>query len=53
MSSSRRLKLRSSERHSQHTPLKLVFARPDYDCRREIPRFEKWKAMIVDRFGSR
>lgn len=55
MSSAQRLKLRSVERNSKRDAIRLVFARPDYDCRRDIPRslqYERWRAMIADRLGQ-
>ena len=53
MSFARRLKIRSIERNSTRDAIRLVFARPDYDCRRDLPRslqYEKWRAIIADRF---
>jgi hypothetical protein len=48
MSPARRLKIRTTERHPQRDGIRLVFARADYDCRREIPRYG-WRAVIADR----
>jgi hypothetical protein len=54
MSFTRRLKIRSIERHSDRSAVRLIFARrADYDCRRELPRryqYKKWKAAIANRF---
>jgi hypothetical protein len=53
MSFTRRLKIRSAERHSDHSAVRLIFARADYDCRRQIPRRHQYKklgAAIVNRF---
>ncbi len=54
MSFTRRLKIRSVERHSQRDAIHLVFARADYDCRRQVPRslpYKKWTAAVAHRFG--
>ena len=54
MSFTRRLKIRSIERHSLRDAIQLVFARADYDCRHEVPRslpYKKWTAAVAHRFG--
>jgi len=56
MSFTRRLKIRSIERHSQRHAIQLVFARADYDCRRQVPRslpYKKWTAVMAHRVGIR
>jgi hypothetical protein len=52
MNSSRRLKIRTNERHSERDPIRLIFARDDYDCRHEAPRsfpYKKWGTAIANR----
>ena len=48
--SKRRLKLRSNERISERPSIRLVFARPDYDCRQNVARRSQkgaaWKAIF-------
>jgi len=53
MSFARRLKIRSAERRSDRSAVRLIFADAEYDCRREIPgryQYRKWKAAIANRF---
>jgi hypothetical protein len=55
MNSSRRLKIRTNERHSERDPIRLIFARDDYDCRHEAPRsfpYKKWGTAIANRLRS-